>query len=117
MIVTLPLPPKALSPNKKHSTHWPTTKARKKYREDAYIAAICAGAKDLGLESASVQCKFFFRTSHVHDGDNLLASIKSGFDGLVDAGVFVDDRGLTHLPCEQSKDAKNPRVEIHILAS
>jgi Holliday junction resolvase RusA-like endonuclease len=115
MIVTLPLPPKALSPNASSPGNpWPKIKAAKKYRSDAHLAAIAAGAKGMGLESASVQCKFFFRTAHARDSDNLLASLKSAFDGLVDAGVFTDDRGLVHLPSEQTKDTKNPRVEIHI---
>jgi Holliday junction resolvase RusA-like endonuclease len=64
-----------------------------------------------------VQCRFFFATTRRRDSDNLLASCKAIFDGLVDAGVFTDDSGLTHLPATQAKDAKNPRVEIHIFTA
>jgi Holliday junction resolvase RusA-like endonuclease len=85
----------------------------KAYRETARALAWKLGGNPLA--SASVQCRFYFATKRRRDGDNLLASMKSCFDGLVDAGVFTDDSGLTHLPVMQAKDAKNPRVEIHIL--
>jgi crossover junction endodeoxyribonuclease RusA len=111
MIVTLPLPAKNLSPNSR--CHWRAKAAAvKAYRSAALIAAYAKGKPR--FESANVQCKFYFRDSRRRDGDNLLASMKSAFDGLVDAGIFSDDAGLTHLPVEKNKDTKNPRVEIHI---
>lgn len=111
MIVTLPLPLKNLSPNSR--CHWRAKAAAvKAYRFAAKAAAWKLGGKP--LEAAQVQCKFYFRDVRRRDNDNLLASMKSAFDGLVDAGVFVDDNQLTHLPVEQAKDSKNPRVEIHI---
>jgi Holliday junction resolvase RusA-like endonuclease len=117
--IVLPLPPKQLNPNASYCgrSHWPRSRAKKQYREAAHAAAIKAGLKNKRLETATIQCKFFFRTAHKHDGDNLLASLKSCFDGLVDAGVFTDDSGLSHLPVETAKDASDPRVEIHILSA
>lgn len=113
MIVTLPLPPKELSPNAR--CHW-AVKSRKvrKYREDSFVAAVAKGINQSKLKEAEVQCVFYFRHNRRRDGDNLLASMKSAFDGLVDAGVFTDDSGLTHLPVVQGKDKSKPRVEIHI---
>lgn len=113
MIVTLPLPPKQLSPNAR--CHWAVkAKAVSKYREDACSAASADGVRGSRLATATVECRFYFKTSRRRDGDNLLSSMKSAFDGLVDAGVFSDDSGLTHLPVVQEIDKDNPRVEIHI---
>lgn len=120
MIITLPLPPRALSPNARG--HWAKKmKAVKKYREDAALAALAAGAKTWEpLTSAKVECRFFFRPrkqggGRMPDPDNLIASMKAGFDGLTDAGVFADDNKLVHLPPLRAWDAE-PRVEIHVSA-
>ena len=115
LVVTLPLPSRTLNPNGRPN-RFQKAKAVKKYREDAHIAAIHAGVKNgfTPLEKATLQCHFYFRTPGRRDGDNLLASLKAGFDGLVDAGVFVDDSDLTHLPVTKSVDKQNPRVEIRI---
>jgi len=48
------------------------------------------------------------------DADNALATLKSLFDGLQDAGIVANDRHLTHAPVLQYTDRKNPRVEIEI---
>lgn len=116
MIITLPLPPKELSPNAR--CHWALKAIKVKwYRKTAGYTVLsdCPEViEDEPMESAAVQCVFFFKDKRRRDGDNLLASMKSAFDGLVDAGVFSDDSGLTHLPVVQSKDKDNPRVEIHI---
>ena len=116
MIITLPLPPKQLSPNAR--CHW-AVKAKKVkwYRQTAGYAALTDCPEVVTqdpMETATVQCRFFFKEDRRRDGDNLLASMKAAWDGLVDAGLFVDDSGLTHLPVVQEKDPKNPRVEIHI---
>jgi crossover junction endodeoxyribonuclease RusA len=114
MIITLPLPHKHLSPNSR--CHWRAkAEAVKAYRTAAVIAAYGKGKPR--WDAATVQCRFFFRDKRRRDGDNLLASTKPIWDGLVDAGVFSDDSGLTHLPVVQDKDTKNPRVEIHILSA
>jgi Holliday junction resolvase RusA-like endonuclease len=115
VIVTLPLPHKYLSPNHRVNRHG---KARvvKKYREDAHAAAIHAGLRNKRLETAQVQCVFFLKGGRGRkpDPDNLLASMKSAIDGLVDAKVFLGDQKLKHLPVVIDEDAKDPRVEIHI---
>lgn len=116
LVVTLPLPTRELGPNASSPGAWRRkAKAKKKYREDACLAAIQAGAKSIKpLRSGVVQCHFYFRDSRRRDTDNLLASMKSAFDGLVDAGVFVDDNELTHLPATKSVDKQAPRVEVRI---
>lgn len=113
--ITLPLPPRTLSPNGR--SHW-ATKARavKKYRADAKLAAVHA-MNEAGLhppmwERATAAITVYKRTAHKGDSDNITASLKAGFDGIADAGVIANDSGLTPLPPTVIKDANNPRVEI-----
>lgn len=89
-------------------------KAKKSYRETAHAFAQKALKRKPKWSVAKVQCHFFHQVKRRRDGDNLLASMKSAFDGLVDAGVFTDDSGLIHLPVQKSIDKESPRVEITI---
>lgn len=92
--VTLPWPPRDLSPNAR--VHWSKrAKAAKKYRADCYYCA--------KLEHASVAwfgepirlvvtfCPPAGRQQDRHDLDNCVASCKAGFDGLADA-LRVNDK-------------------------
>lgn len=90
MTVTLPWPPAVLSPNAR--AHWAArSRAAKSYRHacavltrQAKLAAPADGRVHLTLE--------FVPPDRRHrDRDNMLASIKSGLDGLADA-LGVDDR-------------------------
>ena len=42
------------------------------------------------------------------------AMLKSAFDGMVDAGLMVNDSGLDHKRATFAVDAARPRVEITI---
>ena len=116
MTITLPLPPQQLKPNSRH--HWRAKAAKvAQYRSDACYAAKAAAYdhdQRAPIESPSVQVRAYWRTVRVMDPDNLLATMKAAFDGITDAGVWRNDRTLTHLPCIQAKDAANPRIEIVI---
>jgi len=112
--ITLPLPPKSLSPNAR--VHWAVkAKAVKAYRR---IAA-CRTGIALGLlrpywTHATTQVTFYHARKARRDPDNLLASLKPIFDGLVDAGLLADDEYLTHLPVVKLIDSDNPRVVLTI---
>jgi crossover junction endodeoxyribonuclease RusA len=109
--VTLPLPPKQLSPNAR--VHWAVkAKAVKQYREDARWAVI--NHCHYHWPAAEVQATFYHSRNARRDKDNLLSSLKAAFDGLVDGGLLSDDSGLTHLPVRTDIDKKNPRVELTI---
>ena len=114
VITDLPLPSRSLSPNAR--VHW-AVKARtvKWYRQAAHIAATMAlGRRKPRWRRATVQVTFRFRTRHRRDPDNLLASLKPAFDGLVDAGLLLDDAGLTHLPVVLTYDKNRPGVEMAV---
>lgn len=117
-MITLPMPPKELSPNAR--VHWGRkARATRKYRLTAAVAADFAkrGQQPDGnvdYREARVQVKLFSRTAHRRDGDNLIASMKSAFDGIADA-LEVDDAEWVHLHPVQSVDKDDPRVEVHLV--
>ena len=86
MIVTLDWPPSSLSPNARG--HWAIkAKAIKAYRRDAHILAQIA--RPAG-HSPDVSITFHPPDNRPRDLDNMLASIKSGLDGIA-AAIGVDD--------------------------
>ena len=90
----LPLPPKELSPNAR--IHWAQkARAAADYRLAAKVEGLNA-KRASGLvvplvTPVSMGLLFILKDKRRHDLDNLLASIKSGLDGLVDAGLLADD--------------------------
>lgn len=98
--IYLPLPPAALNPNAR--VHWRTkAKATKAYREAARWAAHAPHAAQWKV--ADIQAHFRFGQDRRRDRDNLLASLKAAFDGLVDAGLLADDSGVVLLPVTYEK--------------
>jgi crossover junction endodeoxyribonuclease RusA len=88
----LPWPPAQLSPNRRQ--HWAkAAAARKAYRARcrAIAAAAGVGAVLAGKERLEVALTFFPPDRRGRDWDNMLASMKSGLDGLADA-TGIDDR-------------------------
>ena len=118
IIITLPLPPRQLSPN--FRCHWATrAKATKTYRGISHLAALeylATHPDNLGepWDNAMIESVFFFKFKRRRDRDNCLAQLKAGFDGLADGGVVNDDSGFIHLPVRLEVDKSNPRLELHI---
>lgn len=115
LTITLPMPDRSLSPNSR--SHW-GTKARhtKAYRAAAMMKAKAAlkRSKPPGWLKAECQVSAFYAVIRRRDADNLLASLKSAFDGIADTGVICNDSGLIHLPAIIGRDTRNPRIEITI---
>lgn len=113
MTITLPLPPKALSPNAR--VHW-AAKARavRGYRARAMVMARRAG-RPHGWGEATVRITWYAKTRTHPDPDNALASLKAGIDGITEAGVLADDRALRYEPIAFAVDRERPRVEIEIV--
>jgi crossover junction endodeoxyribonuclease RusA len=87
----LPWPSKDLSPNARH--HWSTAaKAKKAYRTRCRQVGEASGLGLVPKASGSVlvHLEFFPPDKRRRDWDNLVASMKSGLDGLADA-MGVDD--------------------------
>ena len=115
LTITIPLPDASLSPNSR--SHW-GKKARhtKDYRNAAMLATKAALQRTRPPGWLKAECKVsaFYAVSRRRDTDNLIASLKSAFDGIADTGVISNDSGLVHLPAIIGKDTRNPRIEITI---
>lgn len=104
LTVTIPLPPRSAHPNAR--AHWRATAASKKrQREDSHIAALAAldGKPAPQWERATIHATFYRPGSRdrVSDPDNLCAWLKGTVDGLQDAGIVANDRGLQWLAPSQ----------------
>lgn len=115
--VVLPLPPGGLSPNSR--PHWgKKARAVKQYRTDAGLAcraAMNAQGVEGGWVAASVLPVFYHASRRRRDADNHGAALKAAYDGLVDAGLLVDDEGLVPLPVRFEIDKADPRVELLLI--
>jgi len=88
--VTLPWPPKDLSPNAR--VHWTRlAKAKKAYRAACALQAQAQGVRRLAADKLHVHLTFYPPTRRAFDLDNALARMKSGLDGLADV-LGVDDK-------------------------
>lgn len=112
MIVTLPWPPTTLSPNSR--AHWAAkARAAKKYRRDCGYATV--GARGGVSLPANIIMTVTFRPPNARprDADNLLASIKSGIDGLCDA-LAINDRQFMQITVRFGEVAKGGAVVVEI---
>lgn len=89
--VTFPWPTKELSPNAR--VHWAVlAKAKKAYRLACFALAKQAKVIAPGMGDIRVEMTFYPPSRRDRDGDNLIASMKSGLDGLADAMGVNDKR-------------------------
>lgn len=91
--ITLPWPPKSLSPNAR--VHWAVkSKFAKAYRMEGFTAAHQAGWSHYKPSGdICMEITFHEPDKRYHrDHDNMMASIKSGLDGVADALHVNDNR-------------------------
>ncbi len=109
--ITLPWPPKGLSPNARH--HWATTaKLKKQYRKACALTAMEQGARRLLANRLQVHLHFVPPNRRARDWDNLIASMKAGLDGLADV-LQVDD-SRWRLSFEVAEEEIGGMVQVHI---
>ena len=117
--IILPLPPSILSPNAVHGSFGGRMErygASKRYRrlaKDAVKAQVIASGP---WERATVTASFWHSQNRRRDDVNHLAMLKNAYDGIVEAGLLVDDdhEHLTTLPPWVGIDRDFPRVELTI---
>lgn len=116
LLLTVSIPARTLSPNAR--VHWAVKmKATKAARVESWAGvqvAMHEQAVKGGWKACECRVVWYARDSRRRDRDNLLASLKATFDGLVDGGLLVDDAGITHLPLALEVDTARPRVELHL---
>ena len=113
--LVLPLPNRALSPNARVH-HFAKRSAARKARRLA-----CEGCQDRELfglpwTSCKVEVYLYHKQMRRRDIDNAVAMLKSTYDGIVDAGVVVDDTPeiMQREWPKFGQDKQQPRMEVVI---
>ena len=88
----IPFPPAILSPNARPN-RYALAKAKRDYRERCGWAGIAARQRHGSALVPPVEAMvvFFVPDKRRRDEDNLRASLKAAWDGLVDSGLLEDD--------------------------
>lgn len=109
MNIDLAIPPRILHPNAR--PHWAAlARAKAKYRHQAeMVCRSVMGPEPRRWEAATVACAWRFPVRRKRDQDGLTSWLKAGIDGLVSAGLLLDDDRLTWLPhtvepCERGRE-------------
>lgn len=118
LTIRLLLPPAAVSPNAR--CHWASKmNATANQRRDAATAARAAlgRSKPPYWKRAMIHATFHkpSKRAKVADADNLIASLKACVDGIADAGILSNDRGLTWLPVEQVLQGSEPAGVVVVI--
>lgn len=111
-VLELPWPPACLSPNSR--VHWAKkAKAAKEYRYAARLTAQAMGCRALTAPRLTVEITFYPPDKRRRDTDNMLASIKSGLDGIADA-TGVDDSNWNY-GIARGEPIKGGGVLVHVM--
>ncbi len=119
--ITLPLPPRQLSPNCPGASRWKSSYV-KAYRE-ATVTELHIAIRDQAIDidclpwtRAESQDTFYWPTRRRRDVRNAEGSLKAAYDALVRGGLLTDDdiKHLTHRPTLFRFDKINPRVQITV---
>lgn len=112
LVIELPWPSRDLSPNAR--VHWARkSKAAKKYRADCHLLAKAAGVRITWDGPAHLWITFYPPDRRPRDDDNLIASFKSGRDGIADA-LGVDDKRFRIHPWVSDQVRKGGAFEVVI---
>jgi crossover junction endodeoxyribonuclease RusA len=114
--ITLPIPDRRLSPNAR--VHWAArSKATKAARTMAFVhtcstwGALTPRPK---WPKARMRVTLYHKTKRTPDPANFMATLKAYEDGIADAGIVANDRGLWPERPVYILDCKYPRIEITI---
>jgi len=117
--IVLPLPAKVLQPNCTIATmggRFMKATAIKKYRRLAKEAVEAEGIETMPWGKVAVKATFYWAHARRRDPNNALNSLKSAEDGIVDAGLVIDDdyEHMERMPPIFLFDSNFPRVELVI---
>lgn len=117
MIIILPLPDPALSPNKAFGRHWSHSSAKKK---KAFAAAYYATLEARTLcpklvlgDEIPLTITFILPDKRRRDRDNLLSASKATLDGIAKA-LGRDDNDFEPITIRRGYDKGNGRMVIEI---
>jgi hypothetical protein len=115
--IVLPWPARELHPNSR--PHWAVKRREvKRAREDAFFAAVAAGARraEFGPGRLQVWIDGYAPDRRRRDADGLLSSLKPALDGIADA-MGTDDRWFVPHPWIKDEVRKPGEVRIRITTS
>lgn len=87
----LPWPHKYLNPNS-NANPYGKARVKKKYRRDCCILTKAEGKRKFPDGPINLKVTFYPPNAIKRDLDNMIASMKSGFDGMADAWGVDDNR-------------------------
>lgn len=117
--IILPLPAKVLSPNfpvASRGMMFAKAAATGKYRRLTREAIEAERIETAPWEKVIIEALFYFAHSRRRDPDNAMSSLKSAYDGIVDAGLVKDDDSK-HMERKEpifQVNRKHPRVVLKI---
>jgi len=115
--VTLPWPDASLSPNRKNGRHWGSVHAAKGKRlADArflVVAEMCRTSYVPPAGTLALVVTFHAPDKRRRDLDNLLAAMKSDFDGISQA-LGVDDQLFNPLTLRRGEPIKGGAVVVEV---
>ena len=90
--------------------------ATKRYRRLTCEAVEEEQVENTPWECCAVEATFYFKTERRRDQDNAMGSLKSAYDGIVDAGLVEDDdfEHMKRLYVDFEIDKKYQRVDLKI---
>lgn len=107
--LSLPWPPKGLSPNDRRH-RMSVAAIKRKYRADCAWSTIASGIRSIRAAGLHVRITFHPPDARARDLDNMLASIKAGLDGVADV-IGIDDSRWT-LVLALGAPERRGRVEL-----
>lgn len=91
LFIELPhLPPREANPNA-NSHYFTRSKVRREQREEMIAYVLEQGRPKTPFNKAHITITWYAKDKRKRDVDNLLSAMKGSIDGLVEAGVLVDD--------------------------
>ena len=120
--LTLPLPPRQLSPNFRPRFWKEKADAVREYRFNTKVLGL-KRRQEVGLAApltppVTADILFVVKDARRRDLDNLLSSLKAGFDGMVDARLLEDDSSaklrIGSLAAQPRRKSVNEPAHVHI---
>jgi Holliday junction resolvase RusA-like endonuclease len=107
------LPDSDLSPNKRLH-HMQLYRAKRDAKDEAMALVLEQGRPGTPYEAAHITITWVAKDKRRRDVDNLFASMKASIDGLVEAGLLVDDdaRHVSYTLRYELGEANNTVIDV-----
>lgn len=113
IVITVPVPPRELSPNAR--SHWRVMSVKKRnYKDLCYLLAKTAEyLPEFPFPRATIHYEGHFK-ARAWDDDNLIGAMKYARDSFARAGIVADDKHFESIGAKCYGYSKNPRVIVTI---